>query len=140
MAVQNKIGPYYSNTYEFVDELRNYLKIAKICRVRDEPSNLPPVTDCFGENYQFVKVNSNGDSVNLSDIKTGSSLGMKAQDNNNNWTSDNIAITTPDGAHIILSYNTNCAEKTENDGLSCIAGIVDINGDNKPNIFGDDVY
>ena len=49
MTLNGKMGPYYTDTYDFVQNLANHLKITKICRVGSEPSNLPPVTDCFGE-------------------------------------------------------------------------------------------
>ena len=57
MALNNKIGPYYADTTEFVSELGNYLKIAKVCK-NDE------LSECFG--YEELKL-TNGEIYSLSE-------------------------------------------------------------------------
>ncbi len=145
MMLNGKMGPYYDNTYEFVKELSHYLKINQICRVGDSPNNLPPVASCFGEDYGSITVDSKGQTVELSDIKTGSDLGIDKNNDTNDWTSDNIGILTLDGTRLILSYNSKCAAVQEgvyggDTSYACIAGVADVDGDKKPNTLGKDVY
>ena len=145
MILNGKMGPYYSNTNDFVNELQKYLKIVQVCKVGNSPSNLPPITTCFGENYETITINTDDDTINLTDIQTGSDLGINTNDDTNDWTSNNIGILTIDGTRMILSYNSKCPEVAAgvyqgNAASGCIAGLVDVDGDKKPNQPGKDAY
>ncbi len=148
MALNGKIGPFYNNTYEFVKELSKYLKINMICKVGSEPSNLPPISSCFGNEYGDITLNNLGDTYKLEDIKEAKDFGIKgvkANNETNDWTSDNIGILTVDGISMILSYNKKCSfvqpgVYTGNIASSCIAGMADIDGNKKPNAFHKDIY
>ncbi len=145
MALNNSIGPYYSDTYEFVQNLGKYLKINLVCRVGDNPSNLPPVGSCLGENYTTAKT-ADGDEVEISSLGLGGkSFGLKENDDNNDWSSSSIAFYTIDGTRYILSYNSKCDEVQPavyqgNAAAGCIAGMVDVDGNKKPNQQGKDIY
>ena len=142
MARLNLIGPYDS-TDAFVDELQKHLKISKRCNA----SNL---RGCWP--YDTVDL-GNGKTWDISKTKTGKQLGMN-NDDDNDYTSDNVGIVTADGTPMILSYNKKCKaidslEKlswttTDNKPLtnpsaSCVAAVYEINGTGKPNKLSDDV-
>ena len=142
MARLNLIGPYDS-TDAFVDELQKHLKISKRCNA----SNL---RGCWP--YDTVDL-GNGKTWDISKTKTGRQFGM-SNDDNNDYTSDNVGIVTADGTPMILSYNKKCKaidslEKlswstTDNKPLtnpsaSCVAAVYEINGTGKPNKLSDDV-
>ena len=142
MARLNLIGPYDS-TDAFVDELQKHLKISKRCNT----SNL---RGCWP--YDTVDL-GNGKTWDISKTKTGKQFGMN-NDDNNDYTSDNVGIVTADGTPMILSYNKKCKaidslEKlswttTDNKPLSnasasCVAAVYEINGTGKPNKLSNDV-
>ena len=142
MARLNLIGPYDS-TDAFVDELQKHLKISKRCNA----SNL---RGCWP--YDTVDL-GNGKTWDISKTKTGRQFGMN-NDDNNDYTSDNVGIVTADGTPMILSYNKKCKaidslEKlswttTDNKPLtnpsaSCVAAVYEINGTGKPNKLSNDV-
>ena len=137
MALNNKIGPYYQDTEEFVNELSNYLKISKVCK-NDE------LSECFG--YEEFKL-TNGEIYSLSDATDGEIFGMP-NDDNNDYTGDTIGLLTIDGTPIILSWNKKCSplepgvyqwSGDTNSSTSCIAALIDINRDKKPNKLEDDI-
>ena len=142
MARLNLIGPYDS-TDAFVDELQKHLKISKRCNA----SNL---RGCWP--YDTVDL-GNGKTWDISKTKTGKQFGMN-NDDDNDYTSDNVGIVTADGTPMILSYNKKCKaidslEKlswstTDNKPLShpsasCVAAVYEINGTGKPNKLSNDV-
>ena len=142
MARLNLIGPYDS-TDAFVDELQKHLKISKRCDV----SNL---RGCWP--YETVDL-GDGNTWDISKTKTGKQFGMR-NDDDNDYTSDNVGIVTADGTPMILSYNKKCpaidsAEKlswstTDNKpeshpSASCVAAVFEINGTGKPNKLSNDV-
>ncbi len=145
MTLNGKMGPYYVDTADFVDELQKHLKLVRVCRVGNSPNDLPPVSDCFGENYDEIILNESGDTYKISDIKTGAELGLDTVDDNNDWTSNNIAIMTIDGIRMILSYNSKCPPvdpgvHVGNTSLACVAGVADVDGEKKPNTLYKDIY
>ena len=142
MARLNLIGPYDS-TDAFVDELQKHLKISKRCNA----SNL---RGCWP--YDTVDL-GNGKTWDISKTKTGRQFGMN-NDDNNDYTSDNVGIVTADGTPMILSYNKKCKaidsleklswtttdnKPLSNPSASCVAAVYEINGTGKPNKLSDDV-
>ena len=142
MARLNLIGPYDS-TDAFVDELQKHLKISKRCNA----SNL---RGCWP--YDTVDL-GNGKTWDISKTKTGKQLGMN-NDDNNDYTSDNVGIVTADGTPMILSYNKKCKaidsleklswtttdnKPLSNSSASCVAAVYEINGTGKPNKLSNDV-
>ena len=142
MARLNLIGPYDS-TDAFVDELQKHLKISKRCNV----SNL---RGCWP--YDTVDL-GDGKTWDISKTKTGRQFGMN-NDDNNDYTSDNVGIVTADGTPMILSYNKKCKaidsleklswtttdnKPLSNSSASCVAAVYEINGTGKPNKLSDDV-
>ncbi len=147
MVLNGKVGPYYTDTYDFVSEFQKYLKINRVCRVGNSPSELSPVTDCFGENYTNVNLDD-GETFPLANIATGQEFRL-SNDASNDWTSPNIAFMTIDGTRMIVSYNKKCEDIAYDEEMfngkdaavatTCISGLYDINGEQKPNRVGKDV-
>ncbi len=142
MARLNLIGPYDS-TDAFVDELQKHLKISKRCNA----SNL---RGCWP--YDTVDL-GDGKTWDISKTKTGRQFGMN-NDDNNDYTSDNVGIVTADGTPMILSYNKKCKaidsleklswtttdnKPLSNPSASCVAAVYEINGTGKPNKLSNDV-
>ena len=144
MARLNLIGPYNS-TDAFVDELQKHLKISKRCNA----SNL---RGCWP--YDTVDL-GDGKTWDISKTKTGKQFGMD-NDNDNDYTSDNVGIVTADGTPMILSYNKKCKaidslerlnwitddkdnKPVTNPSANCVAAVFEINGTGKPNRFREDV-
>ena len=144
MARLNLIGPYDS-TDAFVDELQKHLKISKRCNA----SNL---RGCWP--YDTVDL-GNGKTWDISKTKTGKQFGMN-NDDDNDYTSDNVGIVTADGTPMILSYNKKCKaidslerlnwitndkdnKPVTNPSANCVAAVFEINGTGKPNKLSDDV-
>ena len=142
MARLNLIGPYDS-TDAFVDELQKHLKISKRCNA----SNL---RGCWP--YDTVDL-GDGTTWDISKTKTGRQFGMN-NDDNNDYTSDNVGIVTADGTPMILSYNKKCKaidsleklswsttdnKPLSNPSASCVAAVYEINGTGKPNKLSNDV-
>ena len=136
------IGPYAS-TDAFVDELQKHLKIMKRC----DSSHL---RECWP--YDEVDLR-NGKTWDISKTKTGKNFRMD-EDENNDYTSNNVGIVTADGTPMILSYNKKCealdpvkqytwstsdGKPVSNATAGCVAAIFEINGGAKPNRYGDDV-
>ena len=136
------IGPYDS-TDAFVDELQKHLKIMKRC----DSSHL---RECWP--YDEVDL-GNGKTWDISKTITGKNFRMN-EDENNDYTSNNVGIVTADGVPMILSYNKKCSaldpvkqypwatsdgKPVTNVTAGCVAAIFEINGGAKPNRYGDDV-
>ncbi len=146
MVFNEKLGPQYADTLDFVNELKKHFKINHICRVGDSPSELPPVTSCFGDNYENVHL-TDGTDFPLKDIKTGAQFKLNS-DASNDWSSDNIAFIVIDGTRFLVSHNTKCTQVVYDKGIfrgkeisqNCLSGLVDVDGDKKPNTLNKDVF
>ncbi len=142
MALQGEVGPYYRNTQEFVDYLQGHLKINAVCRVGSEPASLPPISDCWGDDYPGITL-PNDTILDIDKIETGDAFQMPSN-SKNDWSTHNIAILTIDGNHMILSYNLQCealvAGVYSGDiPAKCVAGVMDVDGIRTPNKLGKDV-
>lgn len=137
------IGPYDSSE-AFVNELKKHLKIAKVCKYNELEGCWP--TD-------KVKINDEGDELEISAIKDGKSFKMPS-DENNDYSSENVGIVTADGVPMIISYNKKCEpldsvkeypwttddnKPISNATAGCVAAVMDINGSKKPNKLSEDV-
>jgi len=125
----------YGSTMNFVNKLKDHLKIAKIC----DNDNL---RGCWP--YDTVTL-SDGKTWDISKTKTGKTLKMK-NDDNQEW-DKTVGIVTADGTPIILSYNTKCDmtvnvnptwDENKSTSSNCVAAVFDWNGGKNPNKFGSD--
>ncbi len=138
MAQNNKVGPYYENTEEFVKELLNYLKISRIC----DKNHLQ---ECF--NYDKITM-PDGTEYELSNMKNGKVFGMPKTDTSD-FEGDTMGIVTLDGTPMVIAWNKKCPalepgtykwgkESRTNVSTSCTAIAMDINNDAKPNVYNKD--
>ena len=138
MAVQSGlIG--YPDTMAFVQEMKKYMSIAKVC-------NNSHLAECWGTSEVDVGKDKPWE---ISKTQTARELQIiKAQ--RKHW-ADTVGIVTADGTPMILSYDKSCNFDPNNAGLQynqssgksnslvCLSGVFDWNGGAKPNKLGDDV-
>ncbi len=133
LSVQNGIGPYYSTSKEFFEELSKYLKINKIC----EPSKL---RECIP--YDSV-IKSNGIRKSLSEYGTENGVGVKMIDTEDHRYGEVVGIVLGDGTPMVLSYDLKCPivdpDSRNDNPTSCIHGWYDINGAKGPNQWTKDI-
>ncbi len=143
MTLNNAMGGYYADAQDFMETFRGYLKVNMVCRVGNEPSSLPPVTTCWGDDYPGIKLD-NGKVVELSSIETGQEFGT-IDDDVNSWYTNTVAFLDIDGTRRIIAYNTKCKDVAPgvysgDTSAGCIAGVADVNGSKRPNKMDVDVY
>ena len=80
---------HYESTEDFVNELKNHIKITKIC-------DKDHLTDCWPTE---TVTGTDGKEYNISDAKTGLNMGLTTFTNN-------IGLILADGSQLILNYDT----------------------------------
>ena len=122
----------YIDTAEFVDELRSYLKITKVC-------DFDHLTECWP--YEKIKL-YDGSSYNINTINVGEVLFQTGEvDPNGNaadYTSKVMAFNIVDGTSVIIGYNTKCNEYDPHAIENCYVALFEINGRKSPNTVGQD--
>ncbi len=127
----------YGSTMEFVNELQNHLKIAKIC-TNDKLNECWPTEE--------VILDDEGNTWAIKETKKAKNLKMPENDSVDY--DDTVGIVTADGTAMILTYDKKCdidENKTitwSNDQSSttgCIGAIFDWNGSKMPNKWTEDV-
>ncbi len=96
MRAHGLLNTTYNDTDAFVDELQNYLKIAKRC-------DSSHIAEC----WPTAKViDTNGEEYDVSNAKKGKDLQIKKSVNGEAKTSDtdNVGLVLADGGAIILNY------------------------------------
>ena len=140
-----KIGAY-PTTIEFVNELKNHLSIAKICKNNELDKCWPT---------ESINAYQNGSSTLTSfpvkNLKQGVDLKALALGTK---TTDTVGIVTGDGVPMLLVYSPVCSGFDEaktytwsvqdgkpvtNATTNCVSAIFDINGSKGPNKIGQDV-
>ena len=81
----------YSNTMDFVNELKKYIKITRVC----DNNN---ITKCFNKEVIW---NEGEDPIDMSTIKNAASLGQ------DDWDTDTVAVQFANGVNAIIAYNPN---------------------------------
>ena len=126
MNTQNVLTDY-SSTEEFVNELKKYSKITKVCT----NDNLE---GCF--NKTFYTTEDKSEKVAISDLKTSSTF------SDANWETNTVGLQFNNGVTALLSYNPTCNpnpyDNTAN-VMDCVALLYDTSGFSKPNMITKDV-
>ncbi len=91
-----------SNTEEFMNYLKNYVKVIKICE-NDKLSNC----------YATKLVQTEGEDVLVSDLKTAYQLGQKS------WETNTIGFVMADGTTVLMAYNPNCSSRRVDKAQAC---------------------
>ncbi len=135
-----RYGTEQTATEEFVNELKNHFKIAKVC-------NSDNISGC----WPTSTINTADGTVSVSSLTTGSAIKALGLGTASTKT---VGIVTGDGVPMILTYSPKCtpmdSAKTyawsmvdykpeTNATTNCISAIFDINGSHAPNKVGTDV-
>ena len=139
MNIQGLIG-HYDSTEDFINELKNYLKIQKIC-----------TNDNLRECWPYEKITlTDGTKYDVSSISDGSSFKRTKGD----WTSPVMGIITGDGTPMLMTYRKDCepldsttqyawstsgGKPVTNATTNCVSAIFEINGAKGENQFKKDV-
>ena len=111
------------STERFVETLRNYLKIAKVCTEEHIADCWPTPSITLYDGQRFGI-----DQAGFSSVFNTASLAPK-----------NRAIVTGDGTSMLLAYKTSCNKYSKNASVECVIGLMDSNGRKGPNKLGQDV-
>ena len=123
MNTEEKLAGY-SNTMDFVNELKKYIKITRVC----DNSN---ITKCFNKEVIW---NEGEDPIDMSTIKNAASLGQ------DDWDTDTVAVQFANGVNAIIAYNPNTTQEPFNNQFSAtsnsMAILYDVTGNKNPNKYG----
>lgn len=125
MNAEGVLAGYY-DTEGFVNQLKKYIKINKICRNNK-------LDECISKNIYW---GSKKESVDLSEIITSYYLGQEE------WGTETVGIQFSNGINALLAYNPNCEQDSYNNqinGTSCISMLYDVSGFKTPNTSGKDL-
>ena len=126
MNTEEKLAGY-SNTMDFVNELKKYIKITRVC----DNNN---ITKCFNKEVIW---NEGEDPVDMSTIKNAASLGQ------DDWDTDTVAVQFANGVNAIIAYNPNTTQEPFNNQFSAtsnsMAILYDVSGNKNPNTNGKDI-
>ena len=126
MNTEEKLAGY-SNTMDFVNELKKYIKITRVC----DNSN---ITKCFNKEVIW---NEGEDPIDMSTIRNAASLGQE------DWDTDTVAVQFANGVNAIIAYNPNTTQEPFNNQFSAtsnsMAILYDVSGNKNPNTNGKDI-
>ncbi len=127
MNTEEKLAGYAS-TIDFVNELKKYIKIDRIC-------NNNNITKCFEKEITW---NLNDDEkVDMSGIKNAASLGQS------DWKTETVGVQFNNGINAIIAYNPNTPQEPYNNQFAAtsnsMAILYDVSGNKNPNTNGKDI-
>ncbi len=126
MNTEEKLAGY-SNTMDFVNELKKYIKITRVC----DNSN---ITKCFNKEVIW---NEGEDPIDMSTIRNAASLGQE------DWDTDTVAVQFANGVNAVIAYNPNTTQEPFNNQFSAtsnsMAILYDVSGNKNPNTNGKDI-
>ena len=126
MNTEEKLAGY-SSTMDFVNELKKYIKITRVC----DNNN---ITKCFNKEVIW---NEGEDPIDMSTIKNAASLGQ------DDWDTDTVAVQFANGVNAIIAYNPNTTQDPFNNQFAAtsksMAILYDVSGNKNPNTNGKDI-
>ena len=133
-AVQDTLMGYDS-TMEFTKSLGQHYKMFNVCDTNN-------IKACYNVDEVIID-EEKGESIEVSKIKKATNLSLKEE---KGWL-DPVTIVATDGTVFIMSYNKTCtvtesevhSKENDNMALTCIDGVIDINGISAPNKQGKDI-
>ena len=120
----------YDSTEEFIAEMQKYVAITSTCKAGK-------LSKCFTS-----KIKSGPKTVKytVDNLSTSQDLGLE-------WKTPSsiVGVVFADKTNALITYNTNCLitnmlDTAGVDTTKCMAVIYDINGNENPNILGDDIF
>ena len=125
MNTEEKLAGY-SSTMDFVNELKKYIKITRVCDNSE-------ITKCFDKQVIW---NEGEEPVDMSAIKNAQSFGL-------DWESDTVAVQFANGVNAVIAYNPNATQDPFNNQFSAtsnsMAILYDVSGNKTPNTNGKDI-
>lgn len=125
MNTEEKLAGY-SSTMDFVNELKKYIKITRVC----DNDN---ITKCFTNE---VIANADEDPVDMSTIKDAECFGL-------DWGTDTVAVQFANGVNAVIAYNPNTTQEPYNNQFAATASsmaiLYDVSGNKNPNTVGKDI-
>ena len=125
MNTEEKLAGY-DNTMDFVNELKKYIKITRVCDNNE-------ITKCF--NKQVIW-NEGEEPIDMSAIKNAQSFGL-------DWESDTVAVQFANGVNAVIAYNPNATQDPFNNQFNAtsnsMAILYDVSGNKNPNTNGKDI-
>ena len=116
----------YSSTMDFVNELKKYIKITKVCESND-------LSKCFASKV----LTADGEEIDAANLKTSSQLAKE------NWGTETVGVQFADGVSALIAYNPNTDQQPFNNQFSATAAsmaiLYDVSGYKNPNTLGKDV-
>ncbi len=120
----------YTKTEDFVEKLKKYMKIIRVCE-------FPNAHECFAP-----QIGTADEKINTKTLLTSDNfIGVESQ----NWGTDVVGIILQNGTSALLAYNPNCtssgitAKADELLSGACLAKVYDTNGKKHPNQYGKDL-
>ena len=122
MNTEEKLAGY-ANTIDFVNELKKYIKITKVCDSND-------LTKCFESKI----LAADGQEIEVSNLKSSSQLAKE------DWGTETIGVQFADGVGALIAYNPNTDQQPFNNQFSATAAsmaiLYDVSGVLKAVILG----
>ena len=125
MNTEEKLAGY-SNTMDFVNELKKYIKITKVC----DNSEL---TKCF---EKHVIWNEEDKPIDISTVTESSGFGL-------DWHTETVGVQFANGINAIIVYNPKTTQEPFNNQFSAtnnsMAILYDVSANKTPNTNGKDI-
>lgn len=126
MNTEEKLSGY-SSTLDFVDELKRYIKITKICDYNE-------ITNCFSKEVYWGE---SGEPVDMSKITNAADFGQS------DWKTKTAAVQFANGVSALIAYNPNVVQDPYNNQYAAtqnaMAILYDVSGYKNPNKNGKDI-
>ena len=131
MKTSGDLAKDYQSTEEFVEAMQKHMSIARVCKDGK-------LSDCFASE---IKKGARTVKYRTDDLTTTPDLGIE-------WPvmSSIVGVVFADKTTALVAYNTSCIltniydVSQLNEMTKCVAMIYDVNGTEKPNIIGDDIF
>ena len=125
MNTEEKLAGY-SSTMDFVNELKNKIKITKICDSNE-------LTKCF-ENTILTE---DPKEIDITSLSTSENF------TKDNWGTETVGVQFANGVNALIAYNPNTEQDPFNNQFSATAAsmaiLYDVSGHKNPNTIGKDI-
>ena len=125
MNTEEKLAGY-SSTMDFVNELKRYIKITRVCASNE-------LTKCF-ENTILTE---DPKEIDITSLSTSENF------TKDNWGTETVGVQFANGVNALIAYNPNTEQQPFNNQFSAteasMAILYDVSGHKNPNTIGKDI-